>query len=208
MWVLVVNGLVYLGLHLSARRVARPRSAPRHRARRVGDGAVLPHRAKGPSAPGQAQRAAAARRTSRCRSSASMAVVTGIAIWKPVQLAPLTTLARRIRVGALLALLAMLLLVALTFGHIFMVFAVDPYSIRSMITGGYRRGSVARGAKRAPVRPPAAGHEHADGTPTRPRPDASRGMSDSLPRPPRRPSHLAERSPSTGAAFSSPAAGR
>jgi len=31
----------------------------------------------------------------------------------------------------------MLLLIALSFIHIFMVFAVDPYSLRSMITGGY-----------------------------------------------------------------------
>jgi hypothetical protein len=32
----------------------------------------------------------------------------------------------------------MLILVVLAFGHIFMVFSVDPYSIRSMITGKYR----------------------------------------------------------------------
>ena len=32
---------------------------------------------------------------------------------------------------------AMLLLVALTVGHVFMIFTVDPYSLRSMITGGY-----------------------------------------------------------------------
>jgi hypothetical protein len=31
----------------------------------------------------------------------------------------------------------MLALVALTLGHVFMVFAVDPYSLRSIITGGY-----------------------------------------------------------------------
>ena len=31
----------------------------------------------------------------------------------------------------------MLALVALTFGHVFMVFTVDPYSLRSIITGGY-----------------------------------------------------------------------
>ena len=33
--------------------------------------------------------------------------------------------------------LAMLALVALSVVHVFMVFAVDPYSLRSMITGGY-----------------------------------------------------------------------
>jgi hypothetical protein len=33
--------------------------------------------------------------------------------------------------------LAMVALVLLAVGHVFMVFAVDPYSLRSMITGGY-----------------------------------------------------------------------
>ena len=33
--------------------------------------------------------------------------------------------------------LAMLALVALSFGHVFMVFAVDPYALRAIITGGY-----------------------------------------------------------------------
>jgi hypothetical protein len=31
----------------------------------------------------------------------------------------------------------MVAVVALAVGHVFMVFAVDPYSLRSMITGGY-----------------------------------------------------------------------
>ncbi len=39
--------------------------------------------------------------------------------------------------GALLAFVSMALLVVLALGHVFMVFAVDPYSIRSMITGRY-----------------------------------------------------------------------
>jgi hypothetical protein len=33
---------------------------------------------------------------------------------------------------------AMVVIVALTVGHIFMVFTVDPYSIPSMFTGRYR----------------------------------------------------------------------
>jgi hypothetical protein len=33
--------------------------------------------------------------------------------------------------------MAMMAIVVLAMGHIFMVFAVDPYSLRSMITGGY-----------------------------------------------------------------------
>ena len=67
-----------------------------------------------------------------------MAVVTGIAIWKPVQLAGLTNLLGGYVWARYWHFWAMLLLVALTVGHVFMVFAVDPYSIPSMITGKYR----------------------------------------------------------------------
>lgn len=67
-----------------------------------------------------------------------IAVVTGVAIWKPVELAPLTNLLGGYVWARYWHFWAMLLLVALSAAHIFMVFAVDPYSIRSMITGGYR----------------------------------------------------------------------
>jgi thiosulfate reductase cytochrome b subunit len=67
-----------------------------------------------------------------------MAVVTGISIWKPVQLAPLTNLLGGYVWARYWHFWSMLLLVTLTVGHIFMVFAVDPYSIPSMITGKYR----------------------------------------------------------------------
>ena len=67
-----------------------------------------------------------------------MAVVTGLAIWKPVQLAPLTNLLGGFVWARYWHFLAMVLLVALSFGHVFMVFSVDPYSILSMITGRYR----------------------------------------------------------------------
>jgi hypothetical protein len=44
---------------------------------------------------------------------------------------------------------AMLVLVALAVGHVIMVLAVDPYSIRSMLTGGYseRLSPEARNAR-------------------------------------------------------------
>jgi thiosulfate reductase cytochrome b subunit len=67
-----------------------------------------------------------------------MAIVTGLAIWKPVELSPLTGLLGGYVWARYWHFWTMLLLVALTFGHIFMVFAVDPYSIPSMITGNYR----------------------------------------------------------------------
>jgi thiosulfate reductase cytochrome b subunit len=66
-----------------------------------------------------------------------VAVATGLAIWKPVQLAPLTGLLGGYVWARYWHFLAMLALVVLTVGHVFMVFAVDPYSLRSMITGGY-----------------------------------------------------------------------
>ncbi|HEY4132248.1 MAG TPA: cytochrome b/b6 domain-containing protein, partial [Gemmatimonadaceae bacterium] len=66
-----------------------------------------------------------------------MAVITGIAIWKPVELAPLTHLLGGYVWARYWHFWAMLLLVFLSIGHIFMVFTVDPYSIPSMITGRY-----------------------------------------------------------------------
>ncbi|MDO8500821.1 MAG: cytochrome b/b6 domain-containing protein [Gemmatimonadaceae bacterium] len=66
-----------------------------------------------------------------------LAVLTGIAIWKPVQLAPLTDLFGGYVWARYWHFVAMALLVALSVVHIFMVFAVDPYSLRSITTGGY-----------------------------------------------------------------------
>jgi len=66
-----------------------------------------------------------------------IAVLTGLAIWKPVQLALLTNLLGGYVWARYWHFLAMVALVALSLVHVFMVFAVDPYSIRSMITGGY-----------------------------------------------------------------------
>jgi Ni/Fe-hydrogenase b-type cytochrome subunit len=67
-----------------------------------------------------------------------LAVLTGIAIWKPVQLSWLTMLFGGYVWARYWHFVAMVLLVALTVGHVFMVFSVDPYSIPSMITGRYR----------------------------------------------------------------------
>ena len=66
-----------------------------------------------------------------------VAVLTGLAIWKPVQLSLLTNLFGGFVWARYWHFLAMLALVVLALGHVFMVFAVDPYSLRSMITGGY-----------------------------------------------------------------------
>jgi thiosulfate reductase cytochrome b subunit len=76
-------------------------------------------------------------------------VVSGLAIWKPVQLAPLTGLLGGYVWARYWHFLAMLALVALTAVHVFMVFAVDPYSLRAIVTGGYdeTRSPEARNAR-------------------------------------------------------------
>ncbi len=66
-----------------------------------------------------------------------LAVVTGVAIWKPVQLRPLTQLLGGYEWARYWHFVVMVTLVVLALGHVFMVFAVDPQSLRSMITGRY-----------------------------------------------------------------------
>jgi Ni/Fe-hydrogenase b-type cytochrome subunit len=66
-----------------------------------------------------------------------MLVLTGLAIWKPVQLAPLTNLFGGFVWARYWHFLAMVALVVLSVVHVFMVFTVDPYSIRAMISGKY-----------------------------------------------------------------------
>ena len=66
-----------------------------------------------------------------------LAVLTGLAIWKPVQLAPLTHLFGGYAWARYWHFLVMLALVVTALGHVFMVFAVDPASLPSMITGRY-----------------------------------------------------------------------
>ena len=71
---------------------------------------------------------------------ALLAILTGLAIWKPVQWAPLTTLFGGYVWARFWHFVAMIVIVIMTMVHVFMVFTVDPYSIRSMITGGYNPG--------------------------------------------------------------------
>lgn len=66
-------------------------------------------------------------------------ILTGLAIWKPVQLGLLTRLFGGYVWARYWHFVAMTMLVALSVVHVFMVFVVDPASLRSMITGEYRR---------------------------------------------------------------------
>ena len=136
MWLLVANGLVYLGfiyLHGEWRDLVPRRGVLRDALEMVkfylGRRKVHPHQGKHN----------ALQRTVYFALPwvAAAAVVSGIAIWKPVQLAPLTHLLGGYVWARYWHFLAMLALVALTLGHVFMVFAVDPYALRAIITGGY-----------------------------------------------------------------------
>jgi Ni/Fe-hydrogenase b-type cytochrome subunit len=64
-------------------------------------------------------------------------VLTGLAIWKPVELSPLTAVFGGYIWARYWHFMAMTALVILAVGHVFMVFAVDPNSVPSMITGRY-----------------------------------------------------------------------
>jgi thiosulfate reductase cytochrome b subunit len=64
-------------------------------------------------------------------------VITGLAIWKPVQLGLVTDLLGGYVWARYWHFLAMTLLVVLAVAHVFMVFSVDPYSLPSMFTGNY-----------------------------------------------------------------------
>lgn len=77
------------------------------------------------------------------------AIITGVAIWKPVQLSWLTALMGGYVWARYLHFVTMALIVLLSLVHIVMVFAVDPWSLRSMVTGGYdeSRSPEARNAR-------------------------------------------------------------
>ena len=136
MWVLVANGLVYLGfiyLHGEWRDLVPRRGVGRDSLEMVkfylGRRKVHPRQGKHN----------ALQRTVYFALPwvAAAAVISGVAIWKPVQLGPLTHLLGGYVWARYWHFLAMLALVALTLGHVFMVFAVDPYALRSITTGGY-----------------------------------------------------------------------
>ncbi len=67
----------------------------------------------------------------------ALAVFTGLAIWKPVQLAWLTELFGGFVWARYWHFVSTLLICALAAIHVVMVFAVDPYALGSMITGWY-----------------------------------------------------------------------
>lgn len=80
---------------------------------------------------------------------ATMIVISGVAIWKPVSLGWLTNLLGGYVWARYWHFSGMVALVGFSIVHVFMVFTVDPYSLRSMTTGGYseRLSPEARNAR-------------------------------------------------------------
>ena len=136
MWVLVINSLVYLGfvyLHGEWRDLAPRRGDLRDSWQMIKFYVFArkdhPHQGK--------HNALQKLAYFSLPVLGAVAVTSGLAIWKPVQLAPLTNLLGGFVWARYWHFLAMVGLVILAVGHVFMVFAVDPYSIKAMITGSY-----------------------------------------------------------------------
>jgi thiosulfate reductase cytochrome b subunit len=136
MWLLVVNGLVYLAfiyLHGEWRDLV-----PRRAVVRDSWEMVKFYAGRRKRHPVQGKHNALQRGAYFAMPIVGiMAVVTGVAIWKPVELSWLTNALGGYVWARYWHFWAMLLLVVLSVVHVFMVFAVDPYSIPSMITGNY-----------------------------------------------------------------------
>jgi thiosulfate reductase cytochrome b subunit len=69
---------------------------------------------------------------------AALSVLSGFAIAKPVQLAPLTTLFGGYELARYWHFVAVWLFSGFVLVHVVMVFVADPASLRAIITGRYR----------------------------------------------------------------------
>jgi len=136
MWLLVVNGLVYLGfvyLHGEWRDLV-----PRRRDPRDAWDMVRFYLFLRPDHPRQGKHNTLQKLAYFSMPLvALLAVLSGVAIWKPVQLHWLTALFGGFVWARYVHFLAMVLIVLMVLAHVFMVLSVDPYSLRSMLTGGY-----------------------------------------------------------------------
>ena len=136
MWVLVINGLVYLTfvyLHGEWRDLV-----PRRGDIRDSVQMLKFYTFRRPDHPSQGKHNALQKTAYFLMPIVgALLVLTGLAIWKPVQLAPLTNLFGGFVWARYWHFVSMIALVVLSVIHVFMVFTVDPYSIRAMITGNY-----------------------------------------------------------------------
>ncbi|MGD2067072.1 MAG: cytochrome b/b6 domain-containing protein [Gemmatimonadota bacterium] len=148
MWVLVVNGLLYLGwLYLHGEwRTVTPRRGDLRDAWQMTRFYLFLR----PDHPPQAKHNALQRLSYFAMPLVGVvAVLTGLAIWKPTSLGWLTGVFGGYVWARYWHFVAMLALVAFSLVHVFMVISVDPWSMRAMITGGYdeSRSPAARNAR-------------------------------------------------------------
>ena len=138
MWLLLANALVYLGflfLHGEWRHIAPRRGDARDALEMIKFYLFVrrdhPHQGK----------------HNALQKSAYFAmpvlgviiVLSGLAIWKPITLGFITALFVNYKWARFVHFASMAVLLLLAVVHVFMVFAVDPYSLRSMVTGWYDR---------------------------------------------------------------------
>ena len=148
MWVLVAMGLLYLAfiyLHGEWRDLVPRRGDPRDAWEMI---RFYAHARK--DHPRQGKHNALQKTTYFLMPIVGAVIVlTGIAIWKPVSLSPLASLFGGYVWARWWHFISMLVLVAMSVVHVFMVISVDPYSIRGMITGGHsdRLSPEARNAR-------------------------------------------------------------
>lgn len=136
MWVLVANGLVYLAyIYLRGEwREVTPRRGD------LGDAwqMIRFYAFRRDGHPHQGKHNALQRITYFALPVlVALIVLSGLAIWKPVTLGWLTTLFGGYVWARWWHFALMLTVVGLSVVHVFMVFTVDPYALRSMTTGGY-----------------------------------------------------------------------
>jgi len=148
MWVLVLNGVVYLG-HLYHRGRWRT-IVPRVRGWRDAVEMARFYLFLRKDHPVQGKHNALQQYAyTTMLVCGVMLVVTGVAIWKPVTLSWLSALLGGYAWARWWHFAAMLLLVLLVTVHVFMVLTVDPYAIRAMTTGGYDAERVSPEARDA-----------------------------------------------------------
>lgn len=148
MWVLVVNALVYLGfifLHGEWRTLVPIRGDVRDAWQMIRFYLFIR-----PNHPPQGKHNALQKYAYVLMLlTGAVLVLTGLAIWKPVSLGWITNLMGGFALARFWHFLAMLLLTALIFLHVFMVFSVSPYGLRAMTTGGYDEARFSPEARNA-----------------------------------------------------------
>lgn len=148
MWVLVATGIVYLAfiyLHGEWRDLV-----PRHGDRRDAIQMARFYLGLRRQHPAQGKNNVLQRWTYFAMPLVALQIVlSGLAIWKPVSLWWLTAVFGGYVWARFWHFVGMTVLVLLAAAHVFMVLTTDPYSLRSMITGGYdeRLSPEARNAR-------------------------------------------------------------